>query len=299
MLNKNLLFSVCFAVVFCSLKATAVEVLRAEDMVILSDVPAMETTVSNETVAQPSLDSAYEEIVYVEPLKPFRAPGLKSVSEEIMQPEGVTADEQVIYIDVNPSYRRSTSYPVGYERREVDAWRHNGYQPNFGYESADTREHRKAVEEYKAKVANCRGNRQEKIEMEMSMLGGKQLYRNAAYLSETFGEILQCYDDLGLEIIDTFYYDDHDVLRTYNQITPQFEVKSSAPNFDTKYCREGFCSIESVAELQLEKFAEFEQYLYELLDSSPVIVPFHGDDGEDDFIVADDADVPYVDEDEF
>jgi hypothetical protein len=146
--------------------------------------------------------------------------------------------------------------------------------------------HRRLIDDYKAKAADCLGSRKDQLDMEMSMLDGKQLYRNVAYLSETFEDIMHCYDDLGLDIIDVFYYGDNEVLRKYNQTTPQFEVKSTAPNFDTKYCHDGFCSMASVAELQLDKFADFERYLHQLLDEAPNTIPFR----------AANSDVPEIDE---
>lgn len=295
MLNKNLLFAVGVVAVSYAMNVAAVEVLRPEDEGILWEVQTDEGKTLHGVVPQVVSGGGQEEIIYREPIKPFRGPGLMSipVPEEINQrarfyqnSSAQPTGNPLLYLDVKPTTERSIPYPIGAERREVDSWRRGGFLPNFRHESAAMTAHRKAVEDYKAKVADCRNSRNEQIDMEMSMLYGKQLFRNAAYLSETFEDMMQCYDDLGLEIIDVFYHGDNEVLRVYNQTTPQFEVKSSAPNFDTKYCQEGVCSLEAVAKLQLEKFTDFEHYLHQLLEESPVDIPF----------IADGSDVPMIDE---
>lgn len=284
MLNKNLLFLMCISVLLYATDTVAVEVLQPDDEGILWEVYTDDGKTLHGVVNQVVSGGGQEEIIYREPLKPFRGPGLMSipVPEEINQKAYDYRDQYSAggaeYIAVRSSTPRSMLYPIGREREEADSWRHQGFQPNFGYESAATVAHNKLIDEYKARAADCRNSRKEQLDMEMAMLYDKQLFRNAAYLSETFSDIMQCYDDLGLEIIDVFYYDDSEALRSYNQTTPQFEVKSTAPNFDTKYCEEGFCSMAAVAELQLEKFGDFEDYLKQLLSNAPVGIPFRSAD---------------------
>ena len=292
MLNKNLLFLLCGTIALNAVNAEAVDVLQPEDEGILWEVYTDEGKTAHGIIDQVVSGGGTEEIVYVEPLKPFRGPGLQSipVPDEINQRayeyRDPQTDDAFVYLNARSSAPRSLEYPVGAERREVDSWRSGGFMANFRSESAAVTAHKKMIDDYKVKIADCRNSKKEQLDMEMSMLYGRELLRNAAYLSETFGDIMQCYDDLGLEIIDVFYYGDNEALRRYNQTTQQFEVKSSAPNFDTKYCQDGFCSMTAVAELQLEKFADFEHYLQQLLDDSPVDIAFR----------AADSDVPEIDE---
>ncbi len=295
MLNKKLLFLLCSVAAVFAFDAQAVDVLQPEDEGIVWEVQTDEGKKVRGIIDEVVSGGGTEEIVYVEPLKPFRGPGLQSipVPEEInkraYEYRNSQADDSLVYLNAKSAAPRSLNYPIGAERRAVDSWRHGDFMSNFRRESAATTAHKKMVDDYKVKIADCRNSKKEQIDMEMSMLYDKQLLRNAAYLSETFGDIMQCYDDLGLEIVDVFYHGDKDVLRRYNQTTQQFEVKSSAPNFDTKYCQEGFCSMTAVAELQMEKFADFEYYLKQLLDEAP--------EGSSPRFA--DEDVPYVDEVDF
>lgn len=292
MRNKNLLFSICSTALLIAFNASAVDVLRPEDESILWEVHTDEGKTVHGVIDQVVSGGGREEIVYVEPLKPMKGPGLMSipVPEEINQKarayEDTSADSSVKYLSINSSAPRSVAYPIGAERREADAWRRRGFQPHFHHETVSMSAHRRLIDDYKAKAADCLGSKKDQLDIEMSMLDGRELYRNAAYLSETFDDIMHCYDDLGLDIIDVFYYGDNEVLRKYNQTTPQFEVKIGAPNFDTKYCHDGFCSMASVAELQLEKFADFERYLHQLLDEAPNTLPFR----------AANSDMPDIDE---
>ena len=144
--------------------------------------------------------------------------------------------------------------------------------------------------------------------MEMAMLDNKEFAKNAAYVSQTMESIEQCYDDLGMEIIENLYDDDNDVLRRYNKDVEQFRVKSAAPSFDSRYCEGGVCSFSAVAMLQREKFDDFRAYLSRLVMDAPITQeitdptlnedePLPWEDGGDDVMVDEDG-IPYVDEDD-
>ena len=104
----------------------------------------------------------------------------------------------------------------------------------------------------------------------MDMLGGTEVYTNAAYLSQSLEDLEQCYDDVGLDIIRRFYNDDEAKMNEYREETQKFHVVSDDVSFDAKFCGDN-CGVRAVAEAQLQKFADYRAYLAELLIKAPII----------------------------
>lgn len=125
------------------------------------------------------------------------------------------------------------------------------------------------------KAANLRGMinsclelRQERIELERDMYERLKTPESLAYLSETMQDVNLCYEDIGLEIIETYYDSDITELAKHQKISQTFYVNGTGLNFDPKFCGET-CSMEAVLDAQTAKYADFRVYLTKLLDRRP------------------------------
>ncbi|MBR2273277.1 MAG: hypothetical protein IJ864_00350 [Alphaproteobacteria bacterium] len=287
-MNKNLSFLVLIAAMLSVSSVSAVELLRLEDEnIVLNTEEQHPADLQNEVPEMADIGGT-EEILFVVsakdgeqiPEKPFRGQGLQDISvpQEINgtvqnYQRGATITPFTADLTVNPHTPRSLEYPIGRERAEADAWRYELYEPRVNRSNEDEafmQQKQIRDEAYLKKINACKDSRAEEIDMEMALLRGDDFIHNAAYLSQTMAELAQCYDDLGMEIIDELYDGDNDILREYNKKSATFEVKSSAPNFDTRYCENGVCGFAAVAMAQLEKFDDFRAYLSRLVIDAPV-----------------------------
>lgn len=90
-----------------------------------------------------------------------------------------------------------------------------------------------------------------------------------AYLSETMRDVNLCYEDIGLEIIETYYDNDINELAKHHDISQTFYVNGTGLNFDPKFCGET-CSMDAVFNAQMAKYTDFRVYLTKLLDKRPL-----------------------------
>ena len=284
MVNKSLMFCRLMSVLAVSFyvwpaDCRAVDVLRPEDENLLWEVNAQEKNnvrdvLREATYNQEERPSNVEEIIFIEePLRPMRAPGLNAirVPDEINAKAEEYDDPDII--KVNPKTPRTVKYLIGKEREAYEASRREWYNPDFsvlnGQNPTFHDEEREArISQYKDDINDCIDSRRDRLDMEMSMLGQGNAYDSAAYLSQTFEAIEQCYDKVGLDIVLNLYGDDDEALDEFGNTVRRFHVNSVNPGVNTKYCGES-CSMRSIAEWQLEKFAEYRTYLAELIDKAP------------------------------
>lgn len=118
-------------------------------------------------------------------------------------------------------------------------------------------------------IADCLTQRKERLAMEQEMLSQQNTPQNAAYLSQTITEINLCYEDIGREIIETFYNNAPHTLKSFSHKAKTFYVTGTDAAFDTKFCQET-CSMQAIIEAQIAKFAEFRAYLNQLLKERPI-----------------------------
>jgi len=102
------------------------------------------------------------------------------------------------------------------------------------------------------------------------MLEEGNRYNNAAYLSESLQNMGLCYRDVGYDIIDHLYGGNEDKSEQFEEDIKQFHVDSSDPSFNAKYC-DDFCSVQAIAQMQLEKFTDFRIYLTKMIKEAPMI----------------------------
>lgn len=284
MVKKSLIF--CGLMNFLSASAllmpvdcAAIDVIRPEDEKLLWEINAPENhslrNVFEDQVLNPNNEpSNVEEIIFIqEPLKPMRAPGLGAVRVPSDINEKAKDYEDPTIIKVNPKTPRSVMYLIGKERKAYESSRKEWF--NLDYSLLKTQapemrdEAREAlIKEYRDRINDCIGSRQEKLDMEVSMLGNGNSYDSAAYLSQTFEAIEQCYDGIGLDILHQLYGEDDEAMEAFEKRIAKFHVNTTRPGINTKYCGES-CSLRAMAEWQLDEFAEYRTYLAELIDQAP------------------------------
>jgi len=308
MIKKSLIFCwlmnfLCVAALLKPTLCGAVDMLRAEDENLLWETQAPETQTVRSVLEERIINhndeepSNVEEIIFIsEPLKPMRAPGLGAVRlpEDINEKEDLNAKKEELddpaIIKVNPKTPRSVQYLIGKEREAYEASKKEWFNPEFSLlnkkEEEPVNEAREAlIQGYRNRINDCLDSRQEKLDMEMSMLGVGNSYDSAAYLSQTFEAIEQCYDGVGVDIVLGLYGDDDETMKDFEKKIPDFHIHSTKPGINTKYCGEN-CSMRSMAEWQLEKFSDYRAYLAELISNAP----------DEPKIKADEIDAPLIDD---
>ncbi len=118
-------------------------------------------------------------------------------------------------------------------------------------------------------ITYCLDVRQDRIELERSMYERLRTPESLAYLSETMRDVNLCYEDIGLEIIETYYDNDINELAKHHDISQTFYVNGTGLNFDPKFCGET-CSMDAVFNAQMAKYTDFRVYLTKLLDKRPL-----------------------------
>lgn len=300
--NKNLIFYVVFSVLaLLSTKASAVvATLNEEDEAMFYDDGK-----SAEIVAKPPVFEVIDEIVdengVVVKERTMKVPSRGVPLYGVAVPDEINAraveyledeeedDPSVILLHADTP--RSTMYPIGSERERMEKGRYEEYDPFLRkkmFKSPEQLAREAQIKAYREAVNECVDSRKDQLDMEIGLLDYEDLYKTTAYLSETMNEIEQCYDGLGMDIIDDLYDGDNEVLRDYNRHAANYRVKSSDVTFAPKYCKEN-CSVSAVAALQMEKFGEYKNYLLELLDKAPKIPQKDLPQVEDEVVVNDDV----------
>lgn len=203
--------------------------------------------------------------------------------QAIPVPEEVT-EKAVDYSDptllnVNPDTPRTLNYPIGEERERLRAPLLEPYDPALTSLKKKSPKNCGRIQRllpFRREIDKCMEPYKEQLDLELTMVSGgdsyEEKYKNTAYLTQTFAEIEQCYDNLGLDILEEFYPQDTEKLQEYNQRVKDFHVNGTDITFNTKYCGET-CSVSALADLQMEKFTEFKKYLVELLRNAPFNTP--------------------------
>ena len=278
-MNKKLVFCSFLALfqIFGSLKAEAVDFIRAEDEDILWDTDA-QSEPTLQAVLTEATDTNYDEYGRMRVRVQQKGPSLGVPLHAVKVPDEINARAPLYD---NPELVKANAYraqPVEYSSYNKDNARESSRGPidpellMNGYTPEMVGSHQDRVAFYENEIYKCLDTRKDLLSVEMGVLEEGSLYNNAAYLSQTFEDIELCYDNIGLDIIDEFYGADNDVLREYNQHSAEFHVSGVDAGLDVKYCGE-YCSVKAIAELQLDKFSDYRVYLYNLLHDAPLKSP--------------------------
>lgn len=125
------------------------------------------------------------------------------------------------------------------------------------------------VNEIREMIDDCVLTRKDRMDLEREMFEEDKTSRSAAFLSQTLADINLCYEDIGYDIIETFYNRDINTIAEFSQKAKTFYVKGTDATFSPEFCGDT-CSIEAIVEAQISKFAEFRAYLNKLLDERPI-----------------------------
>jgi len=276
MRKKNLLFyTILTSIALCAYDSAATDMIRPEDEEILWDVEATEGETAK-GIMYDLTDGSYDKegklVIHHQQRVPSKGEAIQSipVPDEINQQAPLYDTDEVIKI--NPNTPRSLNYPIGKERESINAPRLEAFDPDFFKKDKKSPEEEAArqamLKSWKDAINDCQDRYKDKLGLEVTFLNAGDLYDNAASLSQTMTEIEQCYDSLGMDILDNFYPQDREKLKEYNQTVADFHIKSNDASFNPKYCGET-CSLSAVVHLQLDKFDEFKAYLFKLIKEAP------------------------------
>ncbi len=124
------------------------------------------------------------------------------------------------------------------------------------------------IAEFRTAINDCKKIRQQQLDLERDMLEAENTAQNAAYLSQTIQDINLCYEDIGREILETYYADDDTAFKRFEKKVKTFYVNGTNASFDPNFCGET-CSMQAIIDAQMVKFAEFRIYLTKLLEERP------------------------------
>lgn len=295
--KKNLIFCAVFCVLaLAATDVSAVRMLSEEDEALFWGTDETEPATVDNAVVELTEEVIDENGMVVKESNipvPSRGRALHAVAV----PEEINAraaeyleeeeDDDPSVILLHADTPRSTMYPIGSEREMMERAKYEAYDPFLRKKLTKSPEQlaREAqIKAYKEAINDCVDSRKDQLDMEIGLLDYEDLFKTTAYLSETMSAIEQCYDNIGMDIIDELYDSDNEVLREYNRRTPTYRVKSTDVSFAPKYCKEN-CSVSAVAALQMEKFGEYKDYLLELLDNAPEAAKAEIPMVEDDIVV--------------
>lgn len=121
---------------------------------------------------------------------------------------------------------------------------------------------------YREQIASCLDARADGLDLEKAMLYQGNVYDAAAYLSQTFAEVNACYENIGYDIINAYYDGNPEMLTAFAKKAQSFYVGGADTGFNPKFCGED-CSMQAIADAQMEQYAAFRTYLAQLLAERP------------------------------
>lgn len=233
---------------------------------------------------------------------------------------GVVEDEQETTVETKTIQHYNDeiryTYPSKKERNEARQPLREWYNPELNMKEETLAKEQiqpeipdATLENFKMAISNCLDSRKDALDIDKSMLYRQNTYDAAAYLSQSFEEINRCYENIGFDIIDTYYQGNSVLKNSFMQKAKTFYLSGTDVNFSPRFCGEN-CSLDALVTAQMDKFAEFRTYLAQLLEERPSSSDFpslneyagsqknsyEGDVQE--FISYDDEDVPLIEDEE-
>lgn len=167
------------------------------------------------------------------------------------------------------------TYPSKAERAEARQPLREWYDPNLGKEAPSIGGEPKkdmVFESYRQAIADCLDSKEADLEVDRGMLYRGNMYDAAAYLSQNLADVNACYENIGYDIIRVYYNDEPRLKERFAKDVQDFYITGTDVNFNPKFCGED-CSMESMLDAQMAKFADFRTYLGKLLAERPVQEP--------------------------
>ncbi len=186
---------------------------------------------------------------------------LRGIMIEGEQTEEPTANERLSGRVYYPEYPEEERASVEEERKE---WFNPDLLPT-NQKKAEAEKGDLGKKGFREAINACMDDLKERLYMERGMFdnGMKQ---SVVYLSQTMAEINQCYEDVGYTIIEEYYAGDKATAAAFEKRINDFYVDGTDVNFNPDFCDDN-CSMSDVLDAQMQKFAEFRIYLYQLLDN--------------------------------
>ena len=186
------------------------------------------------------------------------------------------ADEEIKYVYPSKNERETAREPLrewynpaAYPQAGA-AQRYQAQKDGLAAGAADEEARRAENEEWRDAIASCLDGKADGLKLEKAMLYNSNTYDAAAYLSQTFAEVNACYEAVGRDIIRRYYGDDAARLAAFEEKARTFYVGGTDVNFNPSFCGDN-CSLDAVAEAQMQKFADFRTYLGQLLNERPLV----------------------------
>jgi hypothetical protein len=190
--------------------------------------------------------------------------------DEFIYKEGVTPKVEVA---PKPALSQPTKEFLEMAKREHEAAkkaRAEMYDPNLIAELMTPEDdgEDEVLASYQEPIAKCYDDRKDEIELGEYMLSQNLNVNDVAALTEAFTAVNDCYESLGVEIINTYYPEDADAFGKLAGKSEDFYVNASDTSFRAEYCAD-FCSVGALVAAQKDKFAEYRVYLNKLIADRP------------------------------
>lgn len=284
--------------------------------------------VTNSNASAPQIQKNEGEIVVDIPEKNNLKDTMKTVVEgnntqnvaTTAEVSGVVEDEQKTTVETKTIQHYDDeiryTYPSKKERNEARQPLREWYNPELNMKDETLAKEQiqpeipdVTLENFKTAISDCLDSRKSALDIDRSMLYRQNTYDAVAYISQSFEEINRCYENIGYDIIDTYYQGNSVLKNSFMQKSKTFYLSGTDVNFSPRFCGEN-CSLEALVTAQMDKFAEFRTYLAQLLEERPSSSEIHTmqkfnesqknshDRDVQKFIQYDDEDVPLIEDDE-
>ena len=294
----------------------------------LANVKAEKSSdVTGDNATTPQMQENEEEIMVEIPEKNNLKDTMKTVAEGNNTQNVATSIEVPSILDDEKKQTSETktiqhyndeiryTYPSKKERNDARQPLREWYDPNLNLKediltktSAQPEIPDATLENFKTAISDCLDSRKSALDIDRSMLYRQNTYDAVAYLSQSFEEINRCYENVGYDIIDTYYQGNSMLKNSFMQKAKTFYLSGTDVNFSPRFCGEN-CSLNALVTAQMDKFAEFRTYLAQLLEERPSssevtnLKEFsetqkNPRDDIPEFMQYDDEDVPLIEEDD-
>lgn len=238
--------------------ANAYDVIKDEDKGLLSGIV-------EDDIKDVAID---EEEDIIAPDEDFAFDEQEVVVEEKRVPRIVIKKDNTNVITKTPYIPHV--YPLKSDRKENDEQAKEWFKvPNREVVSVEDKiEENALVEELKKDINDCMENKKDNLNIERALMLEGNVFENTAYLTQTFEDINICYENIGYNIIMSFYDNDENVINSFEKKSKEFYVKATDTSFNPMFC-EDECSLDALVRNQLDKFKKYRSYLSELLVNRP------------------------------
>ena len=174
-------------------------------------------------------------------------------SEDELDDDYIEGDHASVY-----GYSHLSGRQANVEERDRPVY----VSPFAAYKPVDSR-FALLLDSYKAIVDEC-GGRDDELAESLDRFENLSSFQD---VTEILDEEDACYRDVGHLIIDELYQGDEAKWQAFEKKADTMYLKAASVDFNPKYCGEN-CSVKALVAAQQDRFGDFRQYLYRLIDEA-------------------------------